>query len=163
MKTDFHKILRKMSKATEAGDTYLKVPEERHNRLDEEAVAEKLKSLMLSLNSEHENGALIVVEGTRDRRAIEQLGFHGRAFLLCHTKNNLSVLMVEAEHHKKVILLLDYDIEGRKMTGKVTSMLQDKGINVDLSFRRNIRTITCGHTEHIQDLSRFIHETSMRN
>jgi 5S rRNA maturation endonuclease (ribonuclease M5) len=63
--------------------------------------------------------------------------------------------MAEAESHSKVILLLDYDLKGRNMTKKVASMLQKRGMNVDTSFRREIRTMTNGLVNHVEDLKRF--------
>jgi 5S rRNA maturation endonuclease (ribonuclease M5) len=63
--------------------------------------------------------------------------------------------MSEAESHHKVILLLDYDLKGRNLTRKVASMLQNKGIRVDTSFRREIRAMTNGLANHVEDLKRF--------
>jgi 5S rRNA maturation endonuclease (ribonuclease M5) len=149
------KILRRTAKPTASGDSYARLPEERHNRLDEALAVDRLTALVSQLNAELDEGALVVVEGVRDERALQHLGFKGRTFKLCHTRNSLSAVMAEAESHSKVILLLDYDMKGRNLTRKVASMLQNRGMNVDTSFRREIRAMTNGLANHVEDLKRF--------
>jgi 5S rRNA maturation endonuclease (ribonuclease M5) len=149
------KILRRTAKPTASGDSYAKLPEERHNRLDEALAVDRLVALVSQLNAELDEGAVVVVEGVRDERALRHLGLKGACFQLCHTRNSLSAVMVEAESHSKVILLLDHDLKGRNMTKKVASMLQKRGMSVDTSFRREIRAITNGRANHIEDLKRF--------
>lgn len=147
--------MKRTARPTASGDSYAKLPEERHNRLDEALAVDRLTSLVSQLNSEVERGALVVVEGLRDERALQHLGFRTKAFKLCYTRNALSAVMSEAESHHKVILLLDYDLKGRNLTRKVASMLQNKGIRVDTSFRREIRAMTNGLANHVEDLKRF--------
>ncbi len=149
------RTLRRIAKPAASGESFAKLPEERHNRLDEALAVERLTSLVAQLNAELEEGALVVVEGVRDERALQHLGFKGKAFKLCYTRNSLSAVMAEAEAHRKVILLLDYDMKGRVLTGKISSMLQNKGMNVDTSYRRGIRAITNGLASHVEDLKRF--------
>ncbi len=149
------RTLKRTAKPTASGDSYAKLPEERHNRLDEVVAADRLASLVSQLNGEVDQGALIVVEGMRDERALQHLGLKTKPFKLCYTRNSLSAVMSEAESHRKVILLLDYDLKGRNLTGKVASMLQNKGIHVDISYRREIRAMTNGLAHHIEDLKRF--------
>ena len=144
-----------MTKPTESGDSFAKIPEERHNRLDEAMAVDRLTSLIAELNTDYDGGALVVVEGVRDERALWHLGFKGNAFKLCYTRSSLASVMSEAEAHKKVILLLDYDLKGRSLTRKVAAMLQDKGMNADTSYRREIRAMTNGLVNHIEDLKRF--------
>jgi 5S rRNA maturation endonuclease (ribonuclease M5) len=149
------KTLKRTAKPTASGDSYAKIPEERHNRLDEALAVDRLSSLVSQLNGEVEDGALVVVEGVRDERALQRLGLKSRPFRLCCTRNSLSAVLSEAESHRKVILLLDYDLKGRKLTSKVASMLQNKGIRVDTSYRREIRAMTNGLAHHVEDLKRF--------
>jgi len=155
MNEELRKTLRRTAKPTASGDSFVRLPEERHNRLDEALAVDRLTSLIVQLNTEVDNGALLVVEGARDEKALARLGFKGKAFKLCYTRNSLSAVMSKAESHTKVILLLDYDLKGRVLTGKVASMLQNKGMNVDTSFRRKIRSITSGLANHVEDLKRF--------
>ncbi|HVP22863.1 MAG TPA: toprim domain-containing protein [Conexivisphaerales archaeon] len=155
MNEDVRRTLRRTAKPTASGDSFAKLPEERHNRLDEVLASEKLASLVSQLNAELDQGALVVVEGTRDEKALQRLGLKGRAFKLCYTRNSLSAVLAEAESHRKVVLLLDYDLKGRNLTRKVASMLQKKGIRVDTSYRREIRAMTNGLAHHVEDLKRF--------
>jgi len=116
-----------------------------------------IQALMLfvrKLNDECKNGALVVVEGQRDARALESIGFKGDLFLLCHNKS-LVELASEAERYGKTILLLDLDRKGRALTKKAAIILQEKSIKIDLFFRRELIKATKGKIRHIEELSRF--------
>ena len=116
-----------------------------------------IQALMLfvrKLNDECKNGALVVVEGQRDARALESIGFKGDLFLLCHNKS-LVELASEAERYGKTILLLDLDKKGRALTKKAAIILQEKSIKIDLFFRRELIKATKGKIRHIEELSRF--------
>ncbi len=147
--------LKRTAKPSATGESFAKLPEERHNRLDEAITIDRLNALVSQLNGEVDMGALVVVEGVRDERALKRLGFKGEAFKLCSTRKSLSAVLSKAESHSKVVLLFDYDQKGRVLTAKVASMLQNKGMHVDTSYRKSIRAVTGGLFGHVEDLKRF--------
>jgi 5S rRNA maturation endonuclease (ribonuclease M5) len=155
MNERLREALKRTAKPSATGDSFAKLPEERHNRLDEAVAVDRLTALVSQLNGEVDDGALVVVEGIRDERALKHLGFKGEAFKLCNTRKSLSSVLSEAESHRKVVLLFDYDQKGRVLTAKVASMLQNKGMNVDTSYRHSIRSVTGGLFGHVEDLKRF--------
>ncbi len=116
-----------------------------------------LQALMLfvrKLNDECKNGALVVVEGKRDARALESMRFKGNLFLLCHNES-LVRLASEAERYKKIILLLDLDKKGKALTKKAATILQEKKSKIDLFFRRELAKASKGRIKHIEELNRF--------
>lgn len=116
-----------------------------------------IQALMLfvrKLNDECKNGALVVVEGQRDARALRSIGFRGDLFLLCHNKG-LVELASEAERYKKTILLPDLDKKGRALTKKAAIILQERSVKIDLFFRRELAKATKGKIRHIEELNRF--------
>jgi len=117
-------------------------------------IIQRLILFIRKLNDECKNGALVVVEGQRDARALESIGFKGDLFLLCHNKS-LVKLASEAERYKKTILLLDLDEKGRELTKKAAIILQEKNIKIDLFFRRELAKATKGKIRHIEELNRF--------
>jgi 5S rRNA maturation endonuclease (ribonuclease M5) len=155
MNKRLRETLRRTAKPIAAGEGFAKPFEARHNRLDEATASDRLSALVSQLNGEVDEGALVVVEGIRDERALRHLGFKGKAFKLCNTRKSLSSVLSEAEAHRKVVLLFDYDQKGRVLTAKVASMLQNKGMNVDTSYRKSIRAVTGGLFGHVEDLKRF--------
>ena len=116
-----------------------------------------LQALILfirKLNDECKNGALVVVEGQRDAKALKSIGFKGDLFLLCHNES-LVKLASEAERYKKIILLLDLDKKGRALTKKAATILQEKKSKIDLFFRRELAKASKGRVKHIEELTRF--------
>jgi 5S rRNA maturation endonuclease (ribonuclease M5) len=125
--------------------------------IDFKSNQDTLQELMLftkRLNDECKNGALVVVEGRRDAKALESIGFKGDLFLLCHNES-LVKLSTKAEKYKKIILLLDLDKKGRALTKRAAMILQEKSRKIDLFFRRELAKASKGKIKHIEELSRF--------
>ncbi len=76
---------------------------------------------------------LIIVEGNKDKKALEKLGITNIATLskkpLFHITEHI------AEDNKEVIILTDLDREGKKLYGRLYSDLQRFGVRIDNSFR----------------------------
>jgi 5S rRNA maturation endonuclease (ribonuclease M5) len=117
-------------------------------------IAESLVLYIKNLNDESNNGSLVVVEGKRDVNALRSLGFTGKILMLCHN-NNFDRLVSEAEKYRKIILLLDLDRKGRSLTKKSAILLEGKKHKIDLFFRRNLSSITCGRVKQIEELSKY--------
>ncbi|MGB9659667.1 MAG: toprim domain-containing protein [Nitrososphaerales archaeon] len=125
--------------------------------IDFKSNQDTLQELMLftrRLNDECKNGALVVVEGRRDAKALESIGFKGDLFLLCHNES-LVKLATKAEKYKKIILLLDLDKKGRALTKRAAMILQEKSRKIDIFFRRELAKASKGKIKHIEELSRF--------
>ncbi|MEM2955914.1 MAG: toprim domain-containing protein [Nitrososphaerales archaeon] len=125
--------------------------------IDFKSNQDTLQELMLftkRLNDECKNGALVVVEGQRDAKALESIGFNGDLFLLCHNES-LVKLAIKAEKYKKIILLLDLDKKGRALTKRAAMILQEKSRKIDLFFRRELAKASKGKIKHVEELSRF--------
>lgn len=117
-------------------------------------IAESLVLYIKNLNDESNNGSLVVVEGKRDVNALRSLGFTGKILMLCHN-NNFDRFISEAGKYHKIILLLDLDREGRSLTKKAAILLEGKKHVIDLYFRRNLSSITCGRVKQIEELSKY--------
>ncbi len=87
-----------------------------------EAFIERLK------NSEK----IIIVEGAKDKRALESLGIKNIVTL----KQPLhEVIDYVSENAADVIILTDLDRHGKELFGKLSSGLQAKGVRIDKAFR----------------------------
>jgi len=115
---------------------------------------DELVGFVETLNQEYREGALIVVEGPRDAVALQQIGFKGKPYAYCHN-SNLAKLTDRATKHSQVILLLDLDSQGRRLTGILASALQRKGIRVNLTHRRRLARITQGRISGVQELRSY--------
>ena len=117
-------------------------------------ISEALVLYIKKLNDESKNGSLVVVEGKRDVRALRSIGFIGKILMLCHN-NNFDRFISEAGKYHKIILLLDLDRKGRSLTKKAAILLEGKKHVIDLYFRRNLSSITCGRVKQIEELSKY--------
>jgi len=121
---------------------------------ERQEIAEELTHFVKVLNDESSSGALIVVEGQRDASALAAIGFIGITYLLCHN-GSLTQLSEEAKNHRKVILLLDFDHKGRVLTKKAASLLEEKGIRIDLFHRRRLKMASKGRVQEVEELARY--------
>jgi 5S rRNA maturation endonuclease (ribonuclease M5) len=92
--------------------------------------SEKLNEFIEKLK---ESNKLVIVEGNKDKKALEQLGINKIVTLnkgpLFKIAENIS------KEHKDVIILTDLDKKGKQLYGRLNSSLQRLGLRVDNSFR----------------------------
>jgi 5S rRNA maturation endonuclease (ribonuclease M5) len=74
---------------------------------------------------------LIIVEGKKDKAALEKLGVTNVVAIL--RKPLFS--FIESVEAEEVIILTDLDPEGKKLYGILKQGLQEKGIKIDTYFR----------------------------
>ncbi len=116
-------------------------------QLIEEDELHRLYGLIDDLNNEADNGAVIVVEGKRDKEALASLGYKGDMFTLNAFKG-IHNLAEQLEDEPKVILLLDMDRKGKYMTTRIMRMMN----NIDLFYKRALMDITKGKIRCIEEL-----------
>lgn len=87
---------------------------------------EMLQKLSLS-------GKPIIVEGKKDRKALQELGLQNKISIL--DKPLFVVVEEVAATTKEIVLLTDLDGEGKALYGKLNRQLQSLGVQVDNSFR----------------------------
>ncbi len=101
----------------------------------------------------HEEDALVVVEGIRDAKALRDSGFDGEIFMLCH-KQNLSKLENEATKYRKTILLLDNDTEGKKLSARTRRILGGR-IKLDMYYQHELLPASKGKIRHVEEFAGF--------
>lgn len=124
--------------------------------LEESAIIQSLTSFVRKLNDEE--GALVVVEGLRDARALRNSGFSGDLFMLCHN-SNLATLESRAARHRKTILLLDNDAEGRRLSERVKRTLSGR-VRLDLFYQRELLPASKGKIRHVEELAPYAERLS---
>jgi 5S rRNA maturation endonuclease (ribonuclease M5) len=119
------------------------------------AILERITDFILSLNRESENGSVIVVEGKRDSAALTKLGFTGQITVYNRFKGVLDFVDSQQLTDKKIILLLDMDRTGKYLTSRIVSLLQQRGTNVNLTYKKKLCEITNGKVRHIEDIGSY--------
>jgi len=122
----------------------------------ESSLIESLSEFMRKLNDEE--SALVVVEGVRDARALREAGYDGEVFMLCH-KNSVLTLEETAARFKKVILLLDNDREGRKLSERTKRILGGR-VRLDSFYQRELLPASKGKIRHVEELAPYAQRLS---
>lgn len=120
-------------------------------RIDQDEV-QRLQKFVNMLNEESSNGAIVVVEGKRDVKALASIGFIGNVVML-NSYKGVNKLVEHLEQASKVILMLDMDRKGKYLTRKILTLLQYKGKNADLFYKKTLAEITKGKVRHTEDLT----------
>ena len=120
-------------------------------RIDQDEV-QRLQRFVNMLNEESSNGAIVVVEGKRDVKALASIGFIGNVVML-NSYKGVNKLVERLEQTSKVILMLDMDRKAKYLTQKILTLLQYKGKNVDLFYKKTLAEITKGKVRHTEDLT----------
>ena len=111
-----------------------------------------ITDIVKKLNDLNSDESLIVVEGKRDKRALNVLG-------LTNVKEisgkplDVFVEKVKADSPESVIILSDFDEEGEKKEAQLTKLFQKEGIKVKSRMRRRIKKLL--HVHRIEEI-RFI-------
>lgn len=119
--------------------------------IDQDEV-QKLQKFVHMLNQESDKGAVVVVEGKRDVNALASVGFKGNVVVLNNFRG-INMLVENLERTSKVILMLDMDRKGKYLTHKILTLLQYKGKNVDMFYKKTLAAITRGKVRHTEDLT----------
>ena len=79
------------------------------------------------------SGILVIVEGKKDRAALNKLGIDNVIEL---SKKPLFQIIEEVSNsNKECVILTDLDKEGKEIYGKLNSQLQHHGVNVNNKLR----------------------------
>lgn len=92
------------------------------------------------------SGKAIIVEGPKDRAALEHFGIVN-IFTLSE-QPLFAVAEAVAAAHRAAIILTDLDGEGKKLYGKLLPLLKKLGVQIDTDFREFLlRETSLSHIE----------------
>lgn len=114
------------------------------------ALIESLMKIIDDLNKEE--GAILIVEGKRDKETLKSFGFKGKIL----EYRQLLEFIHKERTTKKFILLVDFDQEGRKMCKKLYNLLSIKGYKVDLYYWKKISEFKKYGLYEIEDIYSYL-------
>ena len=101
------------------------------------------------------NGSVILVEGRRDREALDALGIRGE--IMMTSQKQLFTLCEElARSGSDVIVLSDWDERGEEVAGLVQTYLEADGLRPDLQIRGKVRQLVRKEIKDVENLHRYI-------
>lgn len=77
----------------------------------------------------------VIVEGKKDKAALEKFGIPASRMFLLNSKPLFVVAENVAKNYAEAAILTDLDSEGRKLYGKLDTMLRQLRVKIDNSFR----------------------------
>ena len=114
---------------------------------------EFLTVFICELNALAQEGAVVLVEGKRDRDALTELGYNGPILTKAalHSEKGVAHL----RRVKLAIILTDLDEEGRRLAARYAEFFALRGIETSLTQRRRLWKASHGTFLHVENLVRF--------
>ena len=113
----------------------------------------ELEEILKELIHASSSGAIIIVEGPSDRDSLRNIGVQG-IILIASTKPNVEIVD-SIERGSRVIILTDWDLEGKKMGKDLSEKLKSVGIIADLEFRKKLFKVVGKDIKNIENLSSY--------
>lgn len=117
-------------------------------------VLEDLEAALAALEDGARDGA-ILVEGRRDAAALVELGVFGRIEVLNRGVPILKLCEDLAGLHRSVVVLVDWDAKGDELASTLAGGLRRGGLKVDLGIREELRRLTRGSVNAVEELASF--------
>jgi len=95
---------------------------------------------------------VLVVEGERDRRAVQRLGWSGPVVLVHRGRPISATASGLVAARAKVIVLTDWDTEGGHLARRLRDFLSAEQVRLDLDYRRRFARILRGELTHVEGL-----------
>ncbi len=100
--------------------------------------------------------AAIIVEGKKDRAALEKLGVPGSQIITLDQRPLFVVAEAVSAGYKTAAILTDLDVEGKKLYGRLNTLLQQLGVKVDNRLRNFLFKNT--KLRQIEGIANFIQQ-----
>lgn len=100
----------------------------------------------------------ILVEGIRDRQALEELGCRGQILVVNDGDSLVGTADRLAGEHERIILLPDWDRTGGSIHRRIKEMLQAHAVTVDITYRRELARLSTKWTRTVEGLPAFLTE-----
>ncbi|HYB80004.1 MAG TPA: toprim domain-containing protein [Thermoplasmata archaeon] len=97
-------------------------------------------------------GAVVVVEGERDRRSVRRLGLSGPVVLVHRGRTLSETAQHLATTSRRVIILTDWDTEGGHLAQRLKEYLGAGPSGPDLEHRRKLARVLRGELVHVEGL-----------
>ncbi|MHC1579876.1 MAG: toprim domain-containing protein [Candidatus Alkanophagales archaeon] len=97
------------------------------------------KELELIIEEMNREVDAVIVEGSHDRAALEEMGF--RKDMLLYSESKLSdgdFVELVSKKYERVVILTDYDRDGKYFNKKLSERLQQCGVCVEHTYRDKI-------------------------
>jgi 5S rRNA maturation endonuclease (ribonuclease M5) len=119
---------------------------------------EKILKLLERLTTELTKGTPIIVEGRNDLNALHELDLEGDIIKAKSSGKSFLDVLGEVERRGKheVILLLDFDRQGKEWTNRLTRRLEEMRIKPNLLFWKRLLGLVGHDIKDIEGLATYL-------
>lgn len=115
----------------------------------------EIQAIIDELASRAERGAVILVEGRRDRASLEALGVRGR-IVMTSQRQLFNLAERVSQQNVDVIILSDWDERGEEVARNVEVFLKSNGARPDCEPRKKLRILSKKEIKDIESLHGYI-------
>ena len=120
--------------------------------------AERIQNILEQLAEESKSGKPVIVEGRKDEQALKSRGVTGK--MVCAKKGLKTIIDVISEIEdkcpKEVILMLDFDREGRELTEKLKNHMEKAGIKANIHYWIKLSSLTGREVKDVEGLATYM-------
>ena len=119
---------------------------------------ERLEQLELVFEEleEGSRGAVLIVEGKKDARALGLLGIKGDIITLSKGLSIVAFAEQISHKHAKAIVLTDWDRKGGQLARMLRDALNANGVQVDEGIRTQLAVLSKKEAKDIEGLPKFL-------
>lgn len=120
--------------------------------------AEQIQQILEQLAGENKNGKPILVEGKKDAEALKTLGINGKIiFAKKGPKTLLSVVSeIENLNADEILLMLDFDREGKQLTEQLKNHIEKTGVKVNVYYWLKLLSLTDRDIKDVEGLATYM-------
>jgi len=118
-------------------------------------ILEQVEDLLNELREYTADGTPILVEGSRDVKALRELDVGGQIFKISSKKTALNSISDLADY-KKVIIMTDFDRTGDELAKFCAKHLQSLGPKPILDIRKKLKALLRKDVKDIEGLAKFL-------
>ncbi|MEM2440366.1 MAG: toprim domain-containing protein [Candidatus Bathyarchaeia archaeon] len=120
--------------------------------------AEQIQQILEQLAEESSSGKPILVEGKKDAEALKTLGITGKImFAKKGLKTRLDVVSeIEKSSPTEIILMLDFDREGRELTEHFKTHMEKVGVKANIHYWLKLSSLTGREVKDVEGLATYL-------
>lgn len=123
---------------------------------------EAVTSLIEILVERSRRGVPIIVEGSKDVRALRLLGVQGPIFCVKSRRLGLFDFLQTVSGHSEIIVLTDFDKEGRALARRLRRDLSQMRIKADIELWKQLKALTRCEIVGIESLKKHLERSRAR-
>ena len=117
---------------------------------------ERIDRLTRKLVARSKLGTPIIVEGRKDRLSLRRLGVEGEILCLKSSAMGFFDFLEEIKRWREVIILTDFDREGKELSWQLVRELSRVRIKTDDSFWRELRSLGRSEIRSVEELADYV-------